>query len=110
MFDMIDSKTKHIIISQCLEREKIKPFLERYSRKVPNLDDVRFGLARVNTRGFVKWIPWKKLTKKQRKLFDNSLLKVMAFPLMRRMNYSEIASKMLIVEPMTQGVGGYYDK
>jgi hypothetical protein len=109
MFDMIDSETKQIIISQYLEREKIVPFLKRYRREVPNLDDVRFGLARVNTRGFIKWIHWRKLTKKQRKLFDNSLLKVMAFPLMRRMNYAEIASKLITIEPMTQGAGGYYD-
>jgi hypothetical protein len=109
---MIDNKTKEIIVSQYFEREiKIKPFLKRYRNKeIPNLDDVRFGFARVNTRGYIKWIPWKKLTKKQKQLHNSDLIgAMMAFPLMRRLDYAGIARKIFTIEPMTQGVGGYYE-
>jgi hypothetical protein len=110
---MIDNKTKEIIVSQYFQKElTIKPFLKRYQAKeIPNLEDVRFGFARVDTRGYIKWIPWKKLTKKQKQLYNNSLLgAMMAFPIRRRLDYIGLARKFFVVEPMTQGVVGYYEK
>jgi hypothetical protein len=80
--------------------------LNRYLFEPAELDDVRSGLARVNSRGKIKWLPIKKI--KPISLRNRVSARLFAKPLLRRINYSEIAKNLIVVQPMPDGANLIY--
>lgn len=93
----IDGRLNGLDFGQIISKFKVIESVKRYNWCKPNLDDVRSGFARINSRGIIKWIPEHKLSKKMKILL---FAKAMATPLVRRINYSEIARNMFTVEPL----------
>ena len=58
------SKIMQDLVDNCIESGRVR----RYQVEKPDLDDVRFGFARVNSKGCIKWIPENKLTKKYKQI------------------------------------------
>jgi hypothetical protein len=68
------------------------------------LDDVRAGLARVDTRGYIKWIKSKKIPKKYRMCL---LATAMIQPIMRYLDYQSIARSLFTIEKMPCPTSNY---
>jgi hypothetical protein len=77
-------------------------YLKRYIDKVkPHLDDVRFGYARVNTRGYIKWIKCEKLSKKQRKRLGYFNIGISgAKYIKQRLSETSVCRRIFCVEPV----------
>jgi hypothetical protein len=97
--NIIDSSKIIEDAQKYLNAEKLYRSIRKYNYgETPNLDDVRLGLARVNSKGRIKWIPVKKIrpVSLRKQIFGMFLIQ----PLLRRINYSEIAKNLIVVEPM----------
>jgi len=89
------------IISLFNEDNLIKRSLVRYCFESADLDDVRAGLARVNSRGKIKWILVNKI--KPVSLRNRVKAGLFAAPLRRRLNYSEVARNLIVIQPLEGG-------
>lgn len=98
MFTELQSK----LIQQAVDPNNESKYVRRYLVEKPDLDDVRFGFARIDTRGYIKWIRYEKLTKKTRKKLGLwHLGRAMAEPIRRTLSYQGIARKLFIIDSMS---------